>query len=164
VERKETSFLCDLFIRKGGKDIMVIAQQKKRVDNFRSDQGSSAGTAVGQGGAVYNIRYLSRCEVHNVAYYRVKDVPVVVRTKIKNMSPNGVCLYVSSDVRTGERLKLKIYLFENDNIEAEGVVIWKRHDSGHRYDAGVMFDQLPQKRQDQVLEYILGQNKSPREP
>lgn len=132
---------------------MEIAHRKKKTDETVAEQFP-----------LYNLRNVPRWEVHNRAYYRIKDVPVVVRTEIKDLSPNGVCLYVSSDVRIGQKLKLKICLSEKENCEADGAVIWKRHVSGHRYHAGVRFDQLPQEKQDRVLEYVLGQSESPQEP
>jgi len=97
----------------------------------------------------YDRRYMPRWPMESKVYYRIKGVPVIFKTRLRDLNPAGAALRVSSDVHPAQRLELKIYLPDNTSFETEGDVMWKR---GCRcFHAGVLFDCLPQETQEHIV-------------
>ena len=101
----------------------------------------------------YEKRYFPRWPTTHRAYYRIKNVQAVFRTKIKDLTPEGVCLFVSSDVSESQKLELKIYVSGQESFEGEGTVIWKKILPNQRYYAGIRFDRISQETQNLILEH-----------
>lgn len=98
-------------------------------------------------------RYLPRWDTDRRAYYHVKGSPVIYRTRLKNLTASGVCLYVGKDVAVRQKLEMKIHLSPDKSFQAYGTVVWTYVSPRHLSWAGVAFDNLPQQTQDLILEY-----------
>ena len=101
---------------------------------------------------LYEQRYIPRFQIDNKAYYREGSLPAV-RTQIKDLSASGVCLHTEPNINVNQRLKLKIYLSEITNFEADGTVVWTSITPEGICHAGIVFDPLPEKTHAMLLEY-----------
>ena len=100
---------------------------------------------------IHDLRYLSRSENSNKAFYRSEDGHLIVATRLKNLNINGACLFVNDDVQVGQKLMLKIFLDEDHNFEVAGTVIWRIRD-GTKKCAGLAFDQLDDEAQEMIVD------------
>ncbi len=110
---------------------------------------------------VYEQRFLPRWETQSKAYYSMGNKHGLT-TETKDLSMGGMCLQVAPEVHASQNLRLKIYLSNDVNFEAEGTVVWKRTTLDHRCLAGIAFEHLSERSQQLILAHAfeLGLRKS----
>ena len=102
--------------------------------------------------AIYDQRYMPRWETSQEAYYREKSRPVIVRTRMKDLTLAGASLYIKDDVSVRDCLDLKIYLSPESSFHARGVVLWKKSGTQCAY-VGILFDRLPEITQRLITDH-----------
>ena len=104
--------------------------------------------------SVFDQRYLPRWYVANKAFYRGKNENVLFRTQTRDLTFEGVSLYVGENVHVNDRLDMKINLSLKDSFQVKGVVLWKKFNPVQSF-AGILFDPLSQNVQELILNYGL---------
>ena len=101
---------------------------------------------------LYEQRCLPRYQTFNRAYYH-EDGCAIVRTQTTDLSATGVCVYAESEIAVNHQVKLKIYLNESVNFEAEGVIVWKRITPDAYCYAGIEFEGLSEKTRELIRDF-----------
>lgn len=97
-------------------------------------------------------RYFPRWQVKNRILYRFDGESNVHEARTRDLSCTGVSLVSHLAVAPHQKLKLRIYLFENDSIEVEGHPVWSEETlEGHVL--GVNFTNTTSDIQDKILQY-----------
>ena len=106
-----------------------------------SDPGSSADT-----------RYFPRWQVKNRIVYRFDGQEHVHEARSRDLSCTGIALVSQFPLTKEQKLKLRIYLFDDKSIEVEGHPVWVK-ETEEGYLAGVNFSNTTVEIQDQILQY-----------
>jgi len=97
-------------------------------------------------------RYFPRWQVRNRILYRFDGETNYIEARSCDLSCAGVSLVSPQSVKTFQRLKLRIYLFEDDHIEVEGHPVWSRETAeGHL--TGITFLNTSSHIQEKILQY-----------
>ncbi len=98
-------------------------------------------------------RYLPRWQVKNRIVYRLDGQTIFHQAQSRDLSAAGVCLVTQFPLNTKQKLKLRIYLLQEDkSIEVEGHPVWVR-ETTEGYLAGVHFCDTTTEIQNQILQY-----------
>ena len=71
-------------------------------------------------------RYLPRWEVQNRILYRLEDGQDIHEGCSKDISCSGACVFVPEIVLADQKIKLKIYLSDEDFVEVDGKILWNK--------------------------------------
>jgi c-di-GMP-binding flagellar brake protein YcgR len=99
-----------------------------------------------------DLRYFPRWQVHNRVVYRLQGESILHEGRSHDLSCAGVSMVGHFPLFKQQKLKLRIYLFEDKSIEADGQPVWVREiDEG--YLAGIAFCNMSTKIQNEILQY-----------
>lgn len=99
---------------------------------------------------IYDRRYMPRWEISSRAFYRDQVHQLIVRTKMKDLTPAGVCLYADKSIELNQRLEVKMFLSPEKSFQAWGTVVWKRVYNRQTL-AGIVFDELEGRIKNLIL-------------
>ncbi len=104
-------------------------------------------------------RYLPRWQVKNRIVYHLEGQSSFHNAQSRDISAAGVSLLTQFPLTKDQKLRLRIYLFDDKIVEVEGSPIWvKETDEG--YLAGVGFLNTTTQIQNQILQYAFEIKKS----
>ena len=99
-----------------------------------------------------DLRYFPRWQVHNRVVYRLQGESILHEGRSHDLSCAGVSMVGHFPLLKEQKLKLRIYLFEDKSIEVDGQPIWVREiDEG--FLAGIAFCNISTKIQNEILQY-----------
>jgi c-di-GMP-binding flagellar brake protein YcgR len=105
-------------------------------------------------------RYLPRWQVKNRIVFRLDGQTIFHQAQSRDLSAAGVSLVSAFPLNLQQKLKLRIYLLEEDkSIEVEGRPVWVR-ETVEGYLAGVHFCDTTAEIQNQILQYAFEIKKS----
>ena len=97
-------------------------------------------------------RYFPRWQVKNRIVYRFDGDASTHEARSRDLSCAGVSLVSPYPVASNQKLKLRIYLFEDDSVEVEGNPVWvEETKEGHLL--GITFTNTSSEIQEKILKY-----------
>ncbi len=103
-------------------------------------------------GADSDKRYFPRWQVKNRIVYRLEGDTHVHEARSRDLSCTGLCFLSQFPLSKEQKLKLRIYLFDDKSIEVEGHPVWVEETAeGHL--VGLHFSDLKPKIQDTILQF-----------
>ena len=97
-------------------------------------------------------RYFPRWQVKNRVVYRYEGDFNFHEGRTRDLSCTGVALFSKFSVVIPQKLKLRIYLFEDDHVEVEGNPVWSKETTeGHL--TGINFVNTSTEIQNKILQY-----------
>lgn len=103
-------------------------------------------------GSPADARYFPRWQVKNRVVYRVDGQEHFHEARSRDLSCAGAALVSKFPVSKEQKLKLRIYLFDDKSIEVEGHPVWVK-ETEEGYLAGINFSNTTVEIQDQILQY-----------
>lgn len=107
---------------------------------------------IAQNTREYDKRYFPRWEVNKRVEYREEGAGTASRSYTKDLSLDGVSIYIFGNPPTQQRLQLRIHLADKDNFEAQGRVAWSKVEPTYKL-FGVVFENLIPKAQDLIMRH-----------
>lgn len=97
-------------------------------------------------------RYFPRWQVKNRIVYHFEGQIQLHNAQSCDLSCAGVSLVSQFPLVPGQKLKLRIYLFEDKSVEVKGHPVWVR-ETEEGYLSGVHFTDSTTEVQNKILEY-----------
>jgi hypothetical protein len=103
-------------------------------------------------------RYFPRWEV-NKCFECIEEGIPAFRSYTKDLTLGGTSVIVFDNNPAGNRVKLRIYLSDKEDFEADGRVVWRKLEPTHQL-LGIVFESLSRKAQELFLRHAFGLNKN----
>ena len=97
-------------------------------------------------------RYLPRWEASNRVIYRCESDKSKHEGKSRDVHFAGASLYVDHPLPPNQKLKMTIYLSDNDTVDVVGKILWNK-ELGKECLIGVQFFEVSKEVQDTLLKY-----------
>jgi len=98
-------------------------------------------------------RYLPRWEAKNRIAYQFSESQQDNECFSHDLSSVGICLRTPRPLPLNQRIKLTVYLTEQNFFPAEGRVVWSRMTSEGDSLNGVLFEKITPQSQEMILQY-----------